>query len=90
MPLLQQLMIADVADPHQSPTSTAVPLSRPPQVVWSSPGCELQTKDAQDIPALFLGLPEMDSERSLSDELKQQCIQEIAHIFEILGFFVQR
>lgn len=83
-------MIADVADPWQSPTSTAAPLPRPPQLVWSSPGCELQTKDAQDIPALFLDLPERDSERSLSDELKQQFIQEIVRIFEILGFFVQR
>lgn len=70
-----------MVDPHQSPTSTAA---------WSSPVCELPTKDAQDIPVLFLELPEMDSERSLSDELKQQCIQEIAHTLEIVGFFVQR
>lgn len=46
-------MSPEVADPHQSPTSTAAPLARPPQLAWSSPGCELQRKDAQDIPVLF-------------------------------------
>lgn len=79
-----------MADPYQTPTSRAAPLPRPPQLAWSSAGCELQTKDAQDIPVLFLELPEMDPERSLSDELKQQCIQEIAHVLDILGSFVQR
>lgn len=53
----------------------------------TAPGSELQTKDAQDIPELFLNLPEMISERSLSDELK---LQDVADILEILGFFVQR
>lgn len=78
-----------MADPHRSPTSTAAPLARPLNLAWSSPGCELQTKDAQDSPVLFSELREMDSERSFSDELKQQCIQEIAHILEIAGFIVQ-